>query len=414
MSEHAPSMPAVLMVVDQLPYPPRNGVTLPTFHYADGLRQSCRFSLALLADEAQPVDARALADNEAIFGKISVIRMRRRRKIRRAIDEVLARDMFNQGWELARASSELHGCEADVLLASPFSAAAKWAAAGLANPKNFRCRIAAVSDCTAAEYYARQSQDFGNVGQAIKGTLDRARSFRVAAVEGRTLASYQHVLMQTATDRNLMRQLVGNETADRVTLVPNGVRRDFFDVSRNPESNTFVFIAELSSEYASIADWLVREVWPSVTDAVAGAKLLIVGKGASKALSAAIAHTPNVEHVTFVDDLRSVYADAAAAICPVFKGYGLINKALEAMAAGVPVIGGAAAFNGMEGFEAGVHGVVCRPRSTPEFASAICDILANRERATQRGRDGRSLIEGQFRWERAVGTIEALIAGGGR
>lgn len=411
MSGNAPSMPTVLMVVDQLPYPPRNGVTLPTFHYADGLRQSCRLSLALVEDEAQPVDARALAENEAIFGKIPVIRMRRKHKIRRAIDEVLARDMFNQGWELAEASSELRHCAADVLLVSPFSTAAKWAAAGLAAPGDFRCRIAAVSDCTAAEYYARKSQDFGSIRQAIKGTLDRARSTCIAAVEGRTLASFQHVLMQTGTDRNLMRQLVGREIADRVTLVPNGVRRDFFGVVRNPQSNTLIFIAELSSEYASIADWLVREVWPAVTDVLADAKLLVVGKGASEALSAAIALNPNVEHVTFVDDLRSVYANAAAAICPVFKGYGLINKALEAMASGVPVIGGAAAFNGVDGFEAGVHGVVCRPRNTQDFSLAICDVLKNRERATRIGGAGRSLIEGQFRWERAVGTIEALIAG---
>lgn len=411
MRGDAPSKPAVLMVVDQLPYPPRNGVTLPTFHYADGLRQSCALSLALLADEAQPVDTQALAENEAIFGKIPVIGIRRRHKVRRAVDEILARDMFNQGWELAGASSELLSGKADVLLASPFSAAAKWAAAGLDAPRKFRCRIAAVSDCTAAEYYARQSQDFGSVRQAIKGALDRARSFRIATVEGRTLDNYQYVLMQTGTDRNLMRQLVGNQIADRVTLVPNGVRRDFFNVVRNPQSKTFVFIAELSSEYASIADWLVREVWPTVTAELADAKLLVVGRGASEALSAAIAHNPNVEHVTFVNDLRSIYTDAAAAICPVFKGYGLINKALEAMASGVPVIGGSAAFNGIDHFEAGVHGVVCRPRNTQDFASAICDVLKNREQATRIGIAGRSLIEGHFRWERAVGTIEALIAG---
>jgi glycosyltransferase involved in cell wall biosynthesis len=206
-----------------------------------------------------------------------------------------------------------------------------------------------------------------------------------------------------------MRQLVGKDTADRVTLVPNGVRRDFFDVARNPESRTFVFIAELSSEYASIADWLVREVWPSVNDVIDGAKLLIVGKGASVALTAAIARAPNIEHVAFVNDLRMVYADAAAAICPVFKGYGLINKALEAMASGVPVIGGAAAFNGMKGFEAGVHGVVCRPRSSSDFVAAISNLVVNRELATQLGSAGRTLVAGQFQWRDAISSIARLI-----
>lgn len=78
----------------------------------------------------------------------------------------------------------------------------------------------------------------------------------------------------------------------------------------------------------------------------------------------------------------------------VFKGYGLINKALEAMASGVPVIGGAAAFNGVEGFEG--SGAVCRPRSTPDFVSAICDILKDR------GGKGRNvLVTPEERWSMA-------------
>jgi len=411
MTLASPALPSVLMVVDQLPFPPRNGVTLPTFHYAEGLRRSCHLNLVLMADEAQPFDQRALAENEAIFGPIPVIRVRRKRKMVRAIDEVLARDMFNQGWELASAPPTLMNCKADVLLASPFSAAAKWEATGLSRPEHFVCRIAAVSDCTAAEYHARHSQDFGSFRQWLKGRLDRVRSSRIARVEGKTLAKYQHVSMQTATDRDLMRLLVGERIAERVTLVPNGVRREFFEVCRNPESNTCAFIAELSSEYASIAAWLVGDVWPRVVDQLPDAKLLIVGKGASAALGAAIRQARNVEHIAFVDDLRSVYTNAAAAICPVFKGYGLINKALESMASGVPVIGGEAAFNGIEGFEAGIHGLVCRPRNTREFVAAICHVLTNREHAAQVGNAGRSLIEGQFRWERAVGTIEAMISG---
>lgn len=405
-----PANLTILMVVDQLPYPPRNGVTLPTFHYADGLRQSHRLTLILMEDEAHPVDRRALADNEAIFGDIAVVRLRRKPKAKRLFDEMLGLDMYNQGWELVDAPAHLTGCRADVLLAAPFSAAAKWHAAALSDDGQFACRIAAVNDCTSAEYYHRCNQDFGSIAETLKGKLDRFRSSRIARAEGRALNRFNHVLMQTPTDRNLMRSIVGDAIAERVTLVPNGVRRELFDIQPASGSSTFVFVAELSSEYASIANWLVCEVWPNVNSENIGAKLLVVGKGASAALSTAIADTPNVSHVSFVDDLRTVYAGAVAAICPVFKGYGLINKALEAMASGVPVIGGVAAFNGIEGFQAGHHGVVCRPRNTMDFASAICDLLANSERAAQLGNAGRALIENQFRWERAVETVEELCA----
>ncbi|TVO68106.1 glycosyltransferase [Denitromonas ohlonensis] len=400
---------SILMAVDQLPFPPRNGVTLPTFNYAEGLMKSHRLRLVLLADEANPVDQAALAENEAIFGEIAVIRVRRRHKLKRVVDELLGRDMFNQGWECLDASPELAGVAADVFLVSPYSAAAKWLAANSSGVDRFGCRIAAVSDCTAAEYFYRGTQDFGGLKLTLKARLDKLRASRVAVVEQRTLGNFDHVLMQTKTDQQLMKSLVGEGTAARVAIVPNGVRRDFFDIRRDGSTNKVVFVAELSGEYAAIADWLVRVVWPAVIARSQTAQLLIIGKGASAELREAIRCVGSAEHVDFVDDLRSVYASAAVVICPVFKGYGLINKALEAMASGVPVVGGVAAFNGIEGFVDRVHGFVCRPRNTEDFAMAISEILSNPVRADQVGSAGRTLIEDQFRWASAIQRIEALM-----
>lgn len=400
---------SILMAVDQLPFPPRNGVTLPTFNYAEGLMKSHRLRLVLLADEASPVDPAALAANEAIFGEIPVVRVRRKQKLRRVVDELLGRDMFNQGWECVDASAALVDAAADVLLVSPYSAAAKWLAADTSRPDRFGCRIAAVSDCTAAEYFYRCAQDFGGLKLRLKAWLDRVRTPRVAVVERRTLENFDHVLMQTKADQQLMRSLVGQGAAARVTIVPNGVRSDFFEVRREEVSKNVVFVAELSGEYASVAEWLVRAVWPSVLERSPVAELLIVGKGASAGLREAIRCAGRAEHVDFVEDLRTVYAGAAVVVCPVFKGYGLINKALEAMASGVPVVGGAAAFNGIEGFVDRVHGFVCRPRNTEDFALAISEVLTNMARAEQIGSAGRLLIENQFLWASAIKRIESVM-----
>lgn len=399
----------ILMVVDQLPFPPRNGVTLPTFNYAEGLMKSSRLSLVLLVDEASSVDRAALAENEAIFGEIAVLRVRKKNKLRRVVDELLGRDMFNQGWECIDASAMSAEATADVLLVSPYSAAAKWLAADTCRPDRFDCRIAAVSDCTAAEYYYRCTQDFGGLKLRLKAWLDRIRASRVAVAERRTLANFDHILMQTKVDQQLMKSLVGNGVAAQVAIVPNGVRSEFFEVRRSEISRKAVFVAELSGEYASVADWLVRTVWPLVLEKSSIAELLIVGKGASAELREAIRCVGRAEHIEFVEDLRTVYEGAAVVVCPVFKGYGLINKALEAMASGVPVVGGAAAFNGIEGFVDRVHGFVCRPRNTEDFALAISELISNTAKAEQIGSSGRLLIKDQFLWTSAVKRIEALM-----
>jgi glycosyltransferase involved in cell wall biosynthesis len=317
--------------------------------------------------------------------------------------------MFNQSWELVNKYSVPELTPVDVFIASPFSAVSKWRSTSLDNAIKASCRIAAVSDCTTAEYFFRGMQNLGKLSTYLRGKIDRLRSGRIALTEERLLGGYNHVLMQTATDRDLMQTLVSDEVARRVSLVPNGIRRDLFDIKPDVVSKTAVFIAELSGEYAAGAMWLVSIVWPKVIEQNSNARLLLVGRGASPSLKAAIKGASGVEHVEFVDDLRSVYENASTAICPVFKGYGLINKALEAMASGLPVVGGSAAFNGISGFEEGVHGIVCRPWHTEDFAAAINEMNIDWNLRIKIGGNARSLVAGEFRWESSIGTIERLI-----
>jgi glycosyltransferase involved in cell wall biosynthesis len=400
---------SVLLVTDQLPFPPRNGVTLPTYNYAVGLMAHRSVRLLLLADEAAPVSPSALAENEAIFGPIPVVYLGRKQRAARIVDEMRGRDMYNQGWECRQSVALPESHHAESLLASPFSAVAKWEATGLDRNMRFRSRLAAVNDCTAAEYYYRRAQSFGSLKLAVKGLLDRARSHRIAAIEAKSLQRYHHVLMQTPKDVELMRRLVSEQVAERAMLAPNGVRADFFEISPSGTSNTAVFVAELSSEYAPVARWLVTEVWPRVMAHNPARRLSIVGRGASPALVATFEAIRGVSYVEFAPDLGALYSQAAIALSPVFKGYGLINKTIEAMASGVPVIGGVAAFNGIRGFESGRHGMVCRPGHTEDFVAAIGSLMGDASLRSSLSINARALIANQFRWETTISMIERLI-----
>lgn len=397
------------MVTDQLPFPPRNGVTIPVYNYAIGLMARHSLKLLLMADEHSPVNPMALAENEAVFGKIEVIYVRRKSRAARLLAEVFGGGMYKEGWAEIKPTRLPNSHLADALIVSPFSAVAKWEAAKLDDDVSFRVRVAAVSDCTTAEYYFRSEQSFGRVGLAAKGILDRLRSCQIAKAEARSLERYHHVLMQTKTDLALMHRLVSKKIAERAIRVPNGVSPAFFQLSPASHSKTAVFIAELSGEYAPIAQWLVAEVWPQVMRRNSACRLLIVGRGATAQLKAAIELAQGVSHIQYVEDLGAMYGQVAVAICPVFKGYGLINKTLEAMAAGVPVVGGIAAFNGIEGFESDKHGIACRPRHADDFSAAICRLITDSELRMRVGAAARELVAEQFRWEAALNSIEVLF-----
>jgi polysaccharide biosynthesis protein PslH len=194
--------------------------------------------------------------------------------------------------------------------------------------------------------------------------------------------------------------------AERARLAPNGVNEALLQLQQS-ECHDVVFMGELSGEYGPIAQWLVAEVWPLLPQD--GYRLRVVGKGASPALKALLNATPGVCHESFVPRLESVYEHAAIAISPVFKGFGLINKTLEPMASGIAVVGGQAAFNGIEGFEDGRHGVVCPRADARAFAQVLAPLMQDRQRQLAIGAAGRALVAGRFRWGESSATIASLL-----
>lgn len=397
-----------MLVTDQLPYPPRNGVTLPIYNYAIALRAQHELTVCLLLDVNALPATEHLKANEERFGTIPVVSMKRRRLIPRLFGELSGSEMFQHGW-YPSGREQLGRFAGDALIVSPMSAVAKWRALRNDRVQAFRTRIAAVSDCTTAEYYFRAKQNFGGVRYALKGLLDRLRSPTIGKIEAQLLTGYHHILLQTRTDALLMARLVSEEIATRVTLVPNGIRSDLFHIEPTLESRLVVLVAELSGDYGPVVMWFVDRVWPKVMRAEPEWRLHIVGKGGTARLQNAINRKENISHTGFVEDLCDLYRQAAIVVSPVFKGYGLINKTLEAMAAGVPVVGGSTAFNGIPSFANGKTGIACTTNAADEFADAIVSLAKDLARRKTIGDAGRQLVRDQFRWHFCTEKIERLL-----
>jgi glycosyltransferase involved in cell wall biosynthesis len=399
---------AVWVVTDQLPYPPRNGITLPLFHYLCALAHDGPVRLCLFLPEGETVDPNELSENEARFGKIVLVRIRRHSTARRVLDELVGRQMYQHGWGLAEPFDWEDAPQCSALFVSPLSAVAKCHACGLLDTIKTPVRIAATHDCATAEYRFRPLQKTTDLMHSAKAWLDRWRTRWISAIENRLLTPYDAVLLQTKKDKELLAELVSVSLSRKVTLLPNGVSEHYFELplAKGPY---VIFVAELSGEYDPIAKWLIKEVWPKVRAAHRSHQLLVVGRGASTSLIDLMQATEGVVHRAFVQDLASVYQESSVAVSPVFKGFGLINKTVEAMACGLPVVGGLAAFNGIRGFQPNVHGLVCQNPKADEFIVAIQSLLDQPGLRAEIGIAARRLLAGQFRWDNNAKTVLALV-----
>lgn len=398
----------ILVVTDQLPYPPRDSVTLPLFHLVEQLRRSHAVQICLIQGPGGEDQRPYLADNEQRFGPILRVMLQRRGLFTRIWHELTGREMVEHGWRIWSHGlpKELDAAADDAqVLVTPLSAVARWRVVCDYLP-DMRpgTQVALVNDCRAEAYRERLRSRAPGVMSLLGALIDRVRAPLIGRIEAALLRPYRRILVQTEGDRTALRRLAGQGTGRRSRLTPKGVRAELFEV-RAKRSQRVVMVAELGGDHGRMAEVLVRDVWPLVRQRCPQAELTVIGRSASAILRKLVARTPGANHLDHAPELTQEYTDCGVIWSPVFGGFGLINKTLEGMACGLPVVGGLAAFNGLSGFKNWVHGVGLETPDAKAMSEATARLLLSPEQGHRMGEAARALVQGGFGWERAADVV---------
>lgn len=161
------------------------------------------------------------------------------------------------------------------------------------------------------------------------------------------------------------------------------------------------FVALLSwTPNVDAATWFGREVWPRVTDALPGARLLLVGKDPAPEVRALAG--PTVEVTGTVPDVGPYLARSRVALAPLRVGGGSRMKILEALAAGRPVV---ATPVGVEGLEDLVGRGVVVAEQPQAVADAVVALLRDAEGATDLGLRGSAAVTASHSWAAATAPL---------
>lgn len=151
--------------------------------------------------------------------------------------------------------------------------------------------------------------------------------------------------------------------------------------------------------------WFLDHVWPLIRAVIPEARFYVVGGSPTAGLQA----RADGEHcfVTgFVDDLASWYRAAAVFVSPLLVAGGLLQKVMDAMALGVPVVATTVCNHGV-GATPGEHLVTA---DTPEaFAAAVITLLRDPEARTRIGAAGQRFIQAHYDAEASIARWEAAL-----
>lgn len=195
-----------------------------------------------------------------------------------------------------------------------------------------------------------------------------------------------------------------------VSTVPNAVDCEYFSPRRTKVTKNEVIFVGTMSWYPNVqaVEYLIREVWPQLLSRFPDLHLNIVGGGAPESLVQLGKAAKQVTFHGFVDDIRAHINSSAAFLCPISDGGGTKLKVLDALSMAIPLVAHPVACEGI----AVTHGRdVLFAQSPEDYVQALAMLLGDSDFAERLGNEGRDLVMNTYSSARVGETMRALYAG---
>lgn len=229
------------------------------------------------------------------------------------------------------------------------------------------------------------------------------------------LQKFNRISVCSEPDRD---NLLKTAPTARIEVIRNGLDIEYFkpNPEQQPEQNSIIFTGNMT--YAPNEDGLIyfyREILPLIRKTIPTVKLYIVGKDPSPTVQKLAAE--NVIVTGKVPDLRTYYSLAQVSICPIRFGAGTLNKVIEPMAMGIPVVSTSISCVGMNVTpiqdphfaSADYQNQNIVFADTPEtFAQSVINLLQQPELRQKIGAAAIELIKAEHDWESIVAKLERI------
>jgi glycosyltransferase involved in cell wall biosynthesis len=205
------------------------------------------------------------------------------------------------------------------------------------------------------------------------------------------------------TDRSFLLDRYSNLL---LSILPNGVDLDTFSTNRSTRCEPFRIIFTGNMSYFPNADgasFLVREVLPKIRRVVPQVKLYLVGQNPPSSVHALAGE--NIVVTGYVEDIRSEYLKSMVAVSPIRFGAGTLNKVLEPLALGVPVVSTSIGLEGL-GLENGADILIAD--GAEQFAASVVRLLTDGPLRASMGSRASEKVRSQFGWEGIAQELELI------
>jgi sugar transferase (PEP-CTERM/EpsH1 system associated) len=218
------------------------------------------------------------------------------------------------------------------------------------------------------------------------------------------IKSYDLNLVCSEEDRDF---LLVKHNINYIDILPNGVDLSAFKSQGHDYDieNRIIFTGNMDYfPNIKAVQYFVTEILPVVKQKFQKVKFYIVGqKPVEQVLSL---KSDDVVVTGFVEDLSAEYSKSTIAVSPIQYGAGTLNKVLEPMAMGIPVVSTEIGFKGL-GISSGQGVLLASDKD--EVANHVISLLSSKELRRQTGEKGKKVIYENFDWDKIALKLEKFF-----
>lgn len=214
--------------------------------------------------------------------------------------------------------------------------------------------------------------------------------------EASAYQQFDQIQVMSETDKNYLLKL---NPRLRVSVIPNGAEDTLFHLTASTSSKSdIIFVATLTGTHLKGLQRFLSQSWPIVKKHYPSVRLNVVGKIGSDAgkLMEEYSGFPEVKFTGYIPDLSDVYRMGGIAIAPIDQNCGIVNKVIEAMAAGLAVVGFENTFSGIPQGKPGVH--FLQVMNYDSMGHEIVQLLGNEKRCNEIKAAAQGLARSYYSW----------------
>ncbi len=231
----------------------------------------------------------------------------------------------------------------------------------------------------------------------LKSEKNRMEKYEKIAEQFHTLFICSEV------DKN---HLLNNGLNAKIQILQNGVdisNFKFEDIDYNRNKIIFTGNMPYYANYDA-ASFFTEKIFPQILKEKPVAKFYIVGQKPPRKIRNY--SSDNIIVTGYVNDIKKEYLTSCVNVAPMRFGAGTLNKIIESIALGVPVVATSLA---VQGLPKEINDCVYIAENELEFSEKVISILDSPEKAREKVKEGRSLIKNMLSWEKVVGDFEEYL-----